>query len=135
MSKAAELRAVSRGSSSASAGLLTALACLLSLVIVGVLRAFASAQAVPCLVGATIAAAALVMIGSGGEEGAVRAAFRAGMLGAGTAAVAVLATFRLAPVEPLGVVAALVALAAALRFGLGLGSGSPPEPAGRSRKG
>ncbi|KQC39328.1 hypothetical protein UK82_06535 [Frankia sp. ACN1ag] len=139
MSKAAELRAVSKAAGSASAGLMTALACLLSLVVVGVLRAFTEAPGLPCIIGAAVLAAALVAVAAG-SDGGVMAVFRAGMLGAGAAAVAVLATFRLAPMAPVDVAAALLALAAAARFGLGLGSGTEQAPpsgsrAGGSRKG
>lgn len=131
MSKAAELRAVSKGTGPASAGLLTALACLLILGIVGLLRAFVAAPALPCLVGSTVAAAVLVALGAGGEDGA-KAVLRAGTLGAGTAAVMVLATFRLAPMEPVGVIASLAALAVAVRFGLGLGGGQASAGASKS---
>lgn len=134
MSKAAELRAVSKAAGSASAGLMTALACLLSLVFVGVLRVFTEAPGLPCIIGAAVLAAALVAVAAGSEDG-VKAVFRAGMLGAGAAAVAVLATFRLAPMAPVDVAAALLALAAAARFGLGLGSGVEQAPASGSRAG
>ncbi len=137
MSKAAELRAVAKASGSASAGLMTALACLLSLVVVGVLRVFTQAAGTPCIVGAAVLAAALVAVAAG-TEGGGRAVLRAGILGAGAAALAVVATFRLAPMAPVDVAAALLALAAAARFGLGLGSSTEQASgsrAGSSKKG
>ncbi|SNQ50876.1 conserved hypothetical protein [Frankia canadensis] len=55
------------------------------------------------------------------------------------AAVAVLATFRLAPTDMVDVAGALVSLAAAARFGLGLGAPAQQQAAGAraggSRKG
>ncbi|MCK9875987.1 hypothetical protein MXD59_09395 [Frankia sp. Ag45/Mut15] len=139
MSKAAELRAVSKGAASASAGLMTALASLLSLAVVGLLRVFAHAPGMPCVVGAALVASGLVAAAAGMEVG-VKAIARAGMLGAGCAAVAVLATFRLAPTDPVAIAGSLVALAAAARFGLGVGAPTQPQAqagsrAGASRKG
>ncbi|MCM3885994.1 hypothetical protein [Frankia sp. R82] len=134
MSKAAELRAVSRGAASASAGLMTALASLLSLAVVGLLRVFAHAPGMPCIVGAALVAAGLVAAAAGLEVG-VKPIARAGMLGAGCAAVAVLATFRLAPTDAVAVAGSLVALAAAARFGLGVGAPAEPPAQAGSRSG
>ncbi|CAO5150642.1 conserved membrane hypothetical protein [Frankia sp. AiPs1] len=139
MSKAAELRAVTKGAASASAGLMTALASLLSLCVIGLLRVFAHAPGLPCLVGAALVATGLVAAAAGVEVGA-KVLARAGVLGAGCAAVAILATFQLAPTGAVAVAGSLVALAAAARFGLGLGAPAEQQPtagprAGVSRKG
>jgi len=137
MSKAAELRAVTKGAESASAGLVTALASLLSLVVVGLLRLFTDTPGMPGIIGAAVLSGGLVVAAAGMEAG-VKPALRAGVLGAGMAAVAVLATFRLAPTDVVDVAGSLVALAAASRFGLGLGAPAQQQAAGRaggSRKG
>jgi hypothetical protein len=119
MSQAAELRAVNRAGSSASVGLLTGAGCALVAGVVAVVRILLSAAGLPCLVAAAVACAALVTVGA---DGGARAAARAALMGAGTAGVAVLATLRFVPPEPVGIIGSLAAVALALRFGLGFGA-------------
>jgi hypothetical protein len=139
MSQAAELRAVSRPGSAASAGLLTGAGCALVAGLVAVARIFLDAAALPCLAAGAVACAALVAVGV--EGAGARAVSRAALMGAGTAGAAVIATLRFVPPEPAGVVASLASLALALRFGLGFGApaaggtaGKGSAPAARKRR-
>jgi len=134
LASGAELRGALRASSSLSVGLATAGGCALVAVVVTVARVFFGAVGLPCVLGALIVGAAVVSVGT--EGGGARAAGRSALLAAGTAGAAVLATLRVAPVEPLGIVASLLALAAAVRFGLGFGAPAKPEkPAARGAAG
>jgi len=134
LASGAELRGALRASSSLSVGLATAGGCALVAVVVAVARVFFGAVGLPCVLGGLIVGAAVVSIGT--EGGGARAAGRSALLAAGTAGAVVLATLRVAPVEPLGIVVSLLALAAAVRFGLGFGAPAKPEkPAARGAAG
>ncbi|WP_045878803.1 hypothetical protein [Pseudofrankia sp. DC12] len=133
LASSAELRGVRGASSSLSVGLVTAGGCLLVAVVVAVGRVFFAATGLPCVLGALVVGGALVSVGT--EGGGAKAAVRSALLAAGTAGAVVLATLRLAPIEPLGIVASLVALAAAIRFGLGFGAPKPEKPAARGPAG
>lgn len=121
MTRSAELRAVSRGGSSLSGGIVTALACALAAALTVAARVFMEAPALPCLAAAGGLGAVAVV--AGGESSAT-AAVRSGLLAAASASAAVLATFRFVPIEPAGTIGSLACLALALRFGLGFGAAS-----------
>ncbi|WP_020607772.1 hypothetical protein [Parafrankia elaeagni] len=121
MTRSAELRAVSRGGTSLSGGIVTALACALAAALTVAARVFMEAPALPCLAAAGGLGAVAVV--AGGESSAT-AAVRSGLLAAAGASAAVLATFRFVPIEPAGTIGSLACLALALRFGLGFGAAS-----------
>ncbi|WP_239377715.1 hypothetical protein [Frankia sp. Cj5] len=128
MGHAAELRAVTRAGSTASAAIVIGLACLLIAAGVTALRLFLDVAALATLL-ATLAVAALVAgvcVAALTDTGRVETA-RAALLGAGTAGAAVLATVRVAPLDPPGVIISLVVLALAVRFGLGVGAPRDPR--------
>lgn len=118
MAKAAELRAVSRASASASAGFVAGAACVLVGAGTAGARLGLGTLAGPCLaIGAVVAWLAVSALTDAGRLVAVRA----GLVGAGSAGIAVLATLRSVPNDVVGVAAALLAVAAAVRFGIGVG--------------
>ncbi|ADP80978.1 hypothetical protein [Pseudofrankia inefficax] len=133
LASSAELRGVRGASSSLSVGLVTAGGCLLVAVVVAVGRVFFAATGLPCVLGALVVGGALVSVGT--EGGGAKAAVRSALLAAGTAGAVVLATLRLAPIEPLGIISSLLALAAAIRFGLGFGAPKPEKPPARGPAG
>ncbi len=124
MGHAAELRAVTRSGSSASAAVVIGLGCLLVAAGVTVLRALAGVEALPALTGAAVVTAFCVAVAT--DAARVEVA-RAALLGAGTAGAAVLATARMVSLDPTDVIASLVALVLALRFGLGVGAPRHPQ--------
>lgn len=120
MTRAAELRALGRTRRGLPYALATLLACLLAGAAVTLSRTAGSAAAVPCLgVAAGVVTFLVGTLSTGGRLQAVRA----GLLGAGAAAVAVLATAPGLPRDPSGVISAGVVAIVAARFGLGLGGG------------
>lgn len=131
LSRSAELRAVSRGASSLSSGLIIAVVCGLAGIITAVTRVFAEAPALPCL--AAAGGIGVVAVLAGGDS--PTAAARSGLLAAASAGVAVLATFSFVPMEPAGTIGALACLALALRFGLGFGSTSTSSTASQGGSG
>ncbi|AEH09594.1 MULTISPECIES: hypothetical protein [Protofrankia] len=124
MGHAAELRAVTRSGSSASAAIVIGLGCLLVAGGVTVLRVLFGVAALPSLTGAAVLTAVGVAVAT--DVARVEVA-RAALLGAGTAGAAVLATIRVASLDPTDVIASLVALVLALRFGLGVGAPRHPQ--------
>ncbi|WP_131786146.1 hypothetical protein [Protofrankia symbiont of Coriaria ruscifolia] len=124
MGHAAELRAVTRAGSSASTAIVIGLGCLLAAGGVTVLRVLLGVEALPSLTGAAVVAAVCVtaLTDAGRAEVA-----RAALLGAGTAGAAVLATVRVASLDPTDVIASLAALVLAVRFGLGVGAPRRPQ--------
>jgi hypothetical protein len=138
LASSAELRGVLKGPSSLSVGLVTAGACALVAVAVAVGRVFFHSTGLPCVLAALLVGGAVVTVGT--EGGGAKAAVRSALLAAGTAGAVVLGTLRVAPVEPVGIIASLLALAAAIRFGLGFGAGTKGQekpaargPAGKRR--
>jgi hypothetical protein len=134
MSQAAELRGVSRAAGSASAGLVGGAACLLAGGLTALVRIFLGVGVLPCIgVAGVLGWLAVASVTDGGRIAAVKA----GLVAAGSSGVAVLATLRIVPSDPIGVAAALAALALAIRFGLGFGAPRPPgageKPHGGSR--
>ncbi len=117
MTQTAELRAVS-GSGGPPPALVTALSCILTAAAVVAARIAVRIPGVGCIAAAALAVALAVALASSGGS---RAVVRAGLLGAGLAGIAVLATATAHPPDPSGVVAAVVVVAVAFRFGLGIG--------------
>jgi hypothetical protein len=120
MTRAAELRALGRTRRGVPYALATVLACLLAGAAVALSRTAGTAAAVPCL--GVAAGAVTFLVGTLSTGGRLQAV-RAGLLGAGAAAVAVLATAPGLPRDPSGVISAGVVAIVAVRFGLGLGGG------------
>ncbi|MBX6390528.1 MAG: hypothetical protein IRZ08_16305, partial [Frankia sp.] len=133
LANAAELRGVLRASTSLSVGLVTAGACLLAGVVAGVLRVAVGAEGLPCLAAALVIGGGIVSVAT---EAGPKAALRSALLAAGTAGAVVLATLRVAPSEPAGIIGSLLALALAVRFGLGVGAPASAQapPARGSRR-
>ncbi len=126
MGQAAELRGITRAGATGSTAIVIGLACLLVAGGVTALRVFLGVQALPPLVGAAVVAAVCVVALTDAGRGDIA---RSALLGAGTAGVAVVATARVAPLDPPDVIASLTALVLAGRFGLGIGA--PRSPRGK----
>ncbi|WP_243657610.1 hypothetical protein [Parafrankia sp. BMG5.11] len=133
MARSAELRAVTKGASGMSAGLVTALCCALGGALTVAARVFVAAPALPCLAAAGGVGAIAVVAATGSSAAA---AVRSALLAAAAAAVAVFATFGFVPIEPAGAVGSLAVLALALRFGLGFGAATgSSKPTGQGGSG
>ncbi|CAI7978829.1 conserved membrane hypothetical protein [Frankia sp. Hr75.2] len=133
MARSAELRAVTKGASGMSAGLVTALCCALGGALTVAARVFVAAPALPCLAAAGGVGAIAVVAATGSSAAA---AVRSALLAAASAAVAVFATFGFVPIEPAGAVGSLAVLALALRFGLGFGAATgSSKPTGQGGSG
>ncbi|WP_241831614.1 hypothetical protein [Parafrankia soli] len=133
MARSAELRAVTKGASGMSAGLVTALCCALGGALTVAARVFVAAPALPCLAAAGGVGAIAVVAATGSSAAA---AVRSALLAAASAAVAVFATFGFVPIEPAGAIGSLAVLALALRFGLGFGAATgSSKPTGQGGSG
>lgn len=118
---AAELRGSGGGASTAATAWMTALGGLLAFGVILLLHGYDVVAAIPSLaIGGALAAAPVEMATDGGRRDVLRAA----LVGVGTAGLAVLLTAGRAHADPAGIALAFVAIAAALRFGLRVGSRS-----------
>lgn len=100
---------------------MTALGGLLAFGMILLLHGYDVVAAIPSLaIGGALAAAPVEMATDGGRRDVLRAA----LVGVGTAGLAVLLTAGRAHADPAGIALAFVAIAAALRFGLRVGSRS-----------
>ncbi len=124
MGHAAELRAITRAGPTTSAAMIIGLACLLVAGTVTALRVFLGVEALASLAGGALVAGVCVVVLTDASRIEVA---RAALLGAGTAGAAVLATARVAPLNPPGLIASLVAVVLAVRFGLGIGAPRDPR--------
>jgi hypothetical protein len=114
---AAELRAVA-GLGGPPPALVTGLASVLTGAAVVAARLLVSVPGLGAIAAAALAVALAVALAS---RGGYRAVVRGGLLGAGAAGIAVLVTARGHAHDPSGLIAAVVAVALAFRFGLGIG--------------